>query len=49
MDPIVFIGGMSPVAWQHVNMFDSFEFGDENPNIDLQGDDCCNRYHLVLH
>lgn len=35
LDAIAFIQGMSPVAWQHVNMFGSFEFSDENPNIDL--------------
>ena len=26
---------MSPVAWQHVNMFGSFEFSDESSDIDL--------------
>jgi hypothetical protein len=26
---------MSPVAWQHVNMFGSFEFSDEAPDIDM--------------
>jgi hypothetical protein len=26
---------MSPVAWQHVNMFGSFEFSDEDPDIDM--------------
>jgi len=33
---IAFIKGMSPVAWQHVNMFGSFEFSDEDPDIDLE-------------
>lgn len=36
MDAIAFIQGMSPVAWQHVNMFGSFEFSDESPDIDLE-------------
>ena len=36
---IAFIQGMSPVvslAWQHVNIFVSFEFIEENPNIDME-------------
>lgn len=36
LDAIAFIQGMSPVAWQHVNMFGSFEFSDEDPDIDLE-------------
>jgi len=24
------------VAWQHVNMFGSFEFSDEDPDIDME-------------
>lgn len=35
LDAIAFIQGMSPVAWQHVNMFGSFEFSDEDPDIDM--------------
>jgi hypothetical protein len=27
--------GMSPVAWQHVNMFGTFEFTDEEPKVDM--------------
>ena len=27
---------LSPVAWQHVNMFGSFEFSDEPPDIDME-------------
>lgn len=27
---------MSPVAWQHVNLIGSFEFGDEDPIVDMQ-------------
>jgi hypothetical protein len=36
MVAIAFIQGLSPLAWQHVNMLASFELGDENPNIDLE-------------
>ena len=36
LDAMAFIQGMSPVAWQHVNMFGSFEFSDEDPDIDLE-------------
>ena len=36
LDAIAFIQGMSPVAWQHVNMFGSFEFSDEAPDIDME-------------
>ena len=36
LDAIAFIQGMSPVAWQHVNMFGSFEFSDEPPDIDME-------------
>lgn len=36
LDAIAFIQGMSPVAWQHVNMFGSFEFGDDDPDIDME-------------
>ncbi|MBS3910867.1 MAG: Tn3 family transposase [Hydrogenophaga sp.] len=35
LDAIAFIQGMSPVAWQHVNMFGSFEFSDDERDIDL--------------
>ena len=36
LDAIAFIQRMSPVAWQHVNMFGSFEFSDEDPGYDLE-------------
>ena len=36
LDAIAFIQGMSPVTWQHVNMFGSFEFSDEAPDIDME-------------
>ena len=36
LDAIAFIQGMSPVAWQHVNMYGSFEFSDEEPDIDME-------------
>ena len=36
LDAIAFIQGMSPVAWQHVNMFGSFEFSDDEQGIDLR-------------
>ena len=36
LDAIAFIQGMSPVAWQHVNMFGSFEFSDDEQGIDLE-------------
>ena len=36
LDAMAFIQGMSPVAWQHVNMFGSFEFSDEDPDIDME-------------
>jgi hypothetical protein len=35
LDAIAFIQGMSPVAWQHVNMFGAFEFSDDEQSIDL--------------
>ena len=35
LDAIAFIQGMSPVAWQHVNMFGAFEFSDDEQGIDL--------------
>jgi TnpA family transposase len=35
LDAIAFIQGMSPVAWQHVNMFGSFEFSNDEQDIDL--------------
>jgi len=35
LDAIAFIQGMSPVAWQHVNMFGSFEFSNDEQGIDL--------------
>jgi hypothetical protein len=28
--------GMSPVAWQHVNMLGSLEFSDEAPDTDME-------------
>jgi TnpA family transposase len=34
-EAVAFIRGMSPVAWQHVNLFGSFEFSDEDPGIDM--------------
>ena len=36
LDAIAFIQGMSPVAWQHVNMFGSFEFSDDEQSIDRE-------------
>ncbi len=36
LDAIAFFQGMSPVAWQHVNMFGSFEFSDDEQSIDLE-------------
>jgi hypothetical protein len=36
LDAIAFIQGLSPVAWQHVNMFGSFELSDEEQGIDLE-------------
>jgi hypothetical protein len=36
LDAIAFIQGMLPVAWQHVNMFGSFEFSNEAPDIDME-------------
>lgn len=36
LDAIAFIQGMSSVAWQHVNMFGSFEFSDDEQSIDLE-------------
>lgn len=35
LGPITFIQG-KPVAWQHVNMFGSFEFSNEAPDVDLE-------------
>ena len=35
LDAIAFIQGMSPVAWQHVNMYGSFEFSEDDHDIDL--------------
>jgi len=35
LDAIAFIHGMSPVARQHVNMFGSFEFNDDEQEIGL--------------
>ena len=29
------IAGMSPVAWQHINLFGSFEFGPQGSSIDI--------------
>lgn len=34
-DAVALIQVMSPVAWQHVNMFGSFEFSDEEPTVDM--------------
>ena len=36
LNAIAFIQGMSPVAWQHVNMFGSFEFSNEDPDVDME-------------
>ena len=36
LDAIAFIQGMSPVAWQHVNMFGAIEFSDDEQSIDLE-------------
>lgn len=30
------IQGMSPVAWQHVNLFGSFEFNPNVPKVDIE-------------
>jgi len=35
LNAIAFIKGMSPVAWQHVNLFGSIQFSDEEPDIDI--------------
>ncbi len=35
LDAVAFIKGMSPVAWQHVNLFGSIEFSDDDPDIDI--------------
>ena len=35
-EAVAFIRRMSPVAWQHVNLLGSFEFGDEDPIVDMQ-------------
>ena len=35
-EALAFIRRMSPVAWQHVNLLGSFEFGDEYPIVDMQ-------------
>ncbi|MFX7090658.1 Tn3 family transposase, partial [Acinetobacter baumannii] len=29
------IAGMSPIAWQHINLFGSFEFSHSNSKVDL--------------
>ncbi|TXT25652.1 MAG: transposase TnpA family [Rhodocyclaceae bacterium] len=34
-EAISIIQGMSPVAWQHVNLFGKFEFSDKTPVIDI--------------
>lgn len=34
-DAVAYLRGMSPVAWQHVNMFGTFEFTDEEPKVDM--------------
>lgn len=34
-EAIAVIQGISPVAWQHVNLFGKFEFSDTTPTIDI--------------
>ena len=36
LDAIAFLQRMLPLAWQHVNMFGSLEFSDEDPDIDME-------------
>ena len=35
LDAIAVIKGMSPVAWQHVNLFGSIEFSNDDLDIDI--------------
>lgn len=35
LDAVAFIKGMSPVAWQHVNLFGYIEFREDDPAIDM--------------
>ena len=35
LNAIAFIHGMSSVAWPHANRFGRFEFGDGDPDIDM--------------
>ena len=35
LDAVAFIKGMSPVAWQHVNLFGSIEFSNDDLDIDI--------------
>jgi len=32
---VAFIKGVSPVAWQHVNLFGKFEFNQNTSEIDI--------------
>jgi hypothetical protein len=32
---LALIAGMSPAAWQHINLFGSFEFGPQGSSIDI--------------
>lgn len=40
-DAIAIIQGVSPVAWQHVNLFGKFEFSDTTPIIDIDALAAC--------
>lgn len=40
LEAVAFIQGMSPVARQHVNLFGSFKFGDEDPHCQHTGPGC---------
>ncbi|MDE2204120.1 MAG: transposase, partial [Burkholderiaceae bacterium] len=35
-DAMALIAGMSPVAWQHINLFGSFEFSPADSNVDIE-------------
>ena len=36
-DAVAYLRGMSPVAWQHINLFGTFEFTEDDPKVDLDG------------
>lgn len=35
-DAMALIAGMSPVAWQHINLFGSFEFSPADSSVDIE-------------